>query len=102
MTSGGVIKSSRPNVETGATNSLPNKSYRPITIQFAEVNIQNTELFNPRRAGGLDFPWSAGRRGGGVFTPPSPSNSTPELRRDMRQAAFESSSKITQKVFGHC
>ena len=35
--------------------------------------------------------------GGGVFTPP-PSNSAPELRSDMRQAAFESSSKISKKV----
>ena len=38
---------------------------------------------------------------GGVFTPPTPSNSAPELRSDMRQAAFESSSKITKKVLGH-
>ena len=50
---------------------------------------------NPRRAGGLDFPWSAG---GGAFLRPPPSNSAPELRSDMRQAAFESSSKISKKV----
>ena len=78
--------------------TLPNKSYRQITIQFAEVNIQNTELFNPHRAGGLDFPWSAG---GGAFLRP-PSNSASELRSDMRQAAFESSSKITKKVLKSC
>ena len=52
-------------------------------------------MVNPRRAGGLDFPWSAG---GGAFLRPPPSNSAPELRSDMQQAAFESSSEIIKKV----
>ena len=50
-------------------------------------------LINPRRAGGLDFPWSAGEA---ILR--LQSNSAPELRSDMRQAAFESSSKVTKKL----
>ena len=53
----------------------------------------NGARVNPCRAGGLDFPWSAG----GAFLRP-PSNSAPELRSDIRQAAFESLSKISKKV----
>ena len=36
--------------------------------------------------------------GGGRFYAQPPSNSAPEVRSDIRQAAFESSSKITKKV----
>ena len=62
-----------------------------------KVNLFAIKYFNPRRADGLDFPWSAG--GGGDFTPPPPSNSAPGLRSDMQQAAFESSSQIIKEVF---
>ena len=59
-----------------------------------KAQLKYADFFNPRRAGGLDFPW---RAGGGAFLRP-PSNSAPELRSDMQQAAFESSSKISKKV----
>ena len=38
-----------------------------MVILYVKPREKEGKEVNPRRAGGLDFPWSAG---GGVFTPP--------------------------------
>ena len=75
------------------------KAMQPLVLPRLGAKLQKVCLevrsLSPRGAGGVDFPWSAGV-GGGFFTPPV--YSAPEIRRDMQQAAFESSCKNIKQV----
>ena len=79
---------STPNLDTTSTRysgrcvqSFASLSHRVATISLAVLVVW---IFH-------------GVLGGGRFYAP-PSNSAPELRSDMRQVAFESSSKISKKI----